>query len=113
MEPTIANDPRTDSLFLDAEGRLSESDGPVLITVPANRGNPSLHRDSLGFFIYQREYGKNDRVALSEENRFGVAAMSYFRFEEGSGWLQASEFAEWTTRTLACSPSPWGARRYV
>ena len=101
-------DPQTDRKFMDAAARLLRSGGSLLVSVPAGKGVPILHQDSLGLFTHQFEYDEASWRTITEDNRFAVKAEAFFRHDEQQGWQPVEKFADLTDQTSAMRPFATG-----
>ena len=107
-EAVSVRDPQTDRRFLDAVARLLKPGGSLLLSVPAGRGVPILHQDSLGLFTYQFEYDEASWRAITGDARFTVRAEAYFRHDDASGWHKVLFFANLSDQSSALRPFATG-----
>ncbi len=107
-EAIAVRDPQTDRLFLDAVARLLNPGGSLLLSVPAGKGVPILHQDSLGLFTHQYEYDELAWRAITSDPRFSVQQEAFFTHEENLGWQEVSEFSALTHQTSAMRPFATG-----
>ncbi len=98
----------TDELFLATAHRLLSPGGRVLVTVPVGAGHPILHRDCLGFFTYQFEYGQAPWEAILSNDHFMVSEQAYFRWSESVGWSEVRSITELVGRTSDLKPHAIG-----
>lgn len=101
-------DPETDGQFLDAAMRLLVRGGSLLVSVPAGKGGPILHQDSLGFFTHQFEYDPKSWSALITDPRFRVESAHYYRLDPVNGWHQVSNCEELADQTSVLKPFATG-----
>lgn len=101
-------DPRTDDLFLSAAARFLRPGGSLLISVPAGKGGPILHQDSLGFFTHQFEYDPQSWNALISDSRFEVVDAQYYRLDSSNGWQVAKDCERLADQTSALKPFATG-----
>lgn len=101
-------DPQTDNLFLDAAARLLTPGGSLLLSVPAGKGVPILHQDSLGLFTHQYEYDEVSWRAITSDSRFRIAKEAFFTHGGTNGWHEVENFSELTHQTSAMRPFATG-----
>lgn len=101
-------DPQTDQLFLDAAARLLVSGGSLFISVPAGKGLPILHEDSLGLFTHQFEYDETSWVTLTSDPRFQVRNEAFYTYDPELGWLEVESFSALTHQSSALRPYATG-----
>jgi hypothetical protein len=101
-------DSETDHLFLETAARLLRLGGSLLVSVPAGRGGPILHQDSLGFFTHQFEYNPNDWAALVSDPRFTIESESYFRLDSQLGWQEVANCEALADQTSVLKPFATG-----
>jgi hypothetical protein len=107
-EAITVRDPETDRLFLDAVARLLTPGGSLLLSVPAGKGVPILHQDSLGLFTHQYEYDELAWRAITSDPRFSIQREAFFTHDESLGWQEVSEFSALTHQTSAMRPFATG-----
>jgi hypothetical protein len=107
-EAISERNPLTDQLFLDAAARLLVQGGSLLISVPAGKGVPILHQDSLGLFTHQYEYDALGWQGITQDSRFTVRTEAFFRFDDSQGWQEVSSFDQLTDQTSAMRPFATG-----
>lgn len=107
-EAISVRDPETDRLFMDAATRLLRPGGFLLLSVPAGKGVPILHQDSLGLFTHQFEYDQASWEAITGDSRFTIESEAYFRHSETTGWNAVDTFDELTDQTSALRPFATG-----
>lgn len=107
-EAVSVRDPRTDALFMDAAARLLAPGGSLLLSVPAGKGVPILHQDSLGLFTHQFEYDEAGWDAITSDERFSVQDEAFFRHDDDLGWQSVEAFAALTDQTSALRPFATG-----
>lgn len=108
-ETAVSNrDPATDGLFLDSAARFLRPGGSLLVSVPAGKGGPILHQDSLGFFTHQFEYDPNAWSALISDPRFTLESASYYRLDPDLGWQEAANCEALADQTSALKPFATG-----
>jgi hypothetical protein len=107
-EAIEVRDPETDRLFLDAVARLLKPGGSLLLSVPAGKGVPILHQDSLGLFTHQYEYDESSWRAITSDSRFSIRREALFTHDESLGWQEVAEFAGLTHQTSAMRPFATG-----
>ena len=101
-------DSETDRLFLDTAARFLRPGGSLLVSVPAGKGGPILHQDSLGFFTHQFEYSPNDWAAFISDPRFKVESESYFRLDSQLGWQEVANCEALADQTSVLKPFATG-----
>lgn len=107
-EAIEVRDPETDRLFLDAVARLLKPGGSLLLSVPAGKGVPILHQDSLGLFTHQYEYDESSWRAITSDSRFSIRREALFTHDESLGWQEVAEFSGLTHQTSAMRPFATG-----
>jgi len=108
-ETAVSNrDPATDGLFLDSAARFLRPGGSLLVSVPAGKGGPILHQDSLGFFTHQFEYDPAAWSALISDPRFTLESASYYRLDPDLGWQEAANCEALADQTSALKPFATG-----
>ena len=98
----------TDTLFMDSAARLLSPGGSLLISVPAGKGVPILHQDSLGLFTHQFEYDEISWQDITRDERFTVRSEAFFRFDNSQGWQEVPTFDHLTDQTSAMKPFATG-----
>ena len=101
-------DPLTDQLFMDAAARLLIPGGSLFVSVPAGKGLPILHQDSLGLFTHQFEYDEKSWVTLTSDPRFQIRNEAFFTHDSEMGWLEVEVFSELTHQSSALHPYATG-----
>jgi len=101
-------DPATDQLFLEAAARLLRTGGSLLLSVPAGKGGPILHQDSLGFFTHQYEYDPVSWNTLVSDPRFTLESAAYFRVDPVLGWQPVECCEDLADQTSALKPFATG-----
>lgn len=101
-------DPETDQLFLGAAARFLKPGGSLLVSVPAGKGGPILHQDSLGFFTHQYEYDPVSWKALISDPRFALESAAYFRLDADSGWQRVDSCEDLEDQTSVLKPFATG-----
>ena len=101
-------DPATDRQFLDAAHRLLAPSGSLLVSVPAGKGGPILHQDSLGFFTHQFEYDPQSWKALISDPRFKVESTLYYRLDQETGWHEVDSCEDLAGQTSVLKPFATG-----
>jgi SAM-dependent methyltransferase len=101
-------DSATDGLFLDSAARFLRPGGSLLVSVPAGKGGPILHQDSLGFFTHQFEYDPTAWKKLISDQRFSVKSASYFRLDSQGGWEEVGSCEALADQTSALKPFATG-----
>ena len=96
-----------DRRFLDLAFKRLVPGGVLLLTVPAGAGKPILHRDSLGLYTFQFEYGIGDWSALTSDPRFEVSDETFFRVSD-RGWVEAESIDEVTKVSSELMPFATG-----
>lgn len=107
-EAVRERDLEIDRKFLDAAARMLRPGGSLFLSVPAGKGAPILHQDSLGLFTYQFEYGEEDWRGITHDPRFVVGAEAFFRHDAEKGWHEVNSFADLTDQTSAHRPFATG-----
>lgn len=101
-------DPATDGLFLDSAARFLRPGGSLLVSVPAGKGGPILHQDSLGFFTHQFEYEPTAWKTLISDPRFTLESDCYYRLDAKSGWQEAESCDALADQTSVLKPFATG-----
>jgi len=101
-------DPATDRLFLDSAARFLRPGGSLLVSVPAGKGGPILHQDSLGFFTHQFEYDPAAWNSLISDSRFTLQSASYYRLDLELGWQEAESCDALADQTSVLKPFATG-----
>jgi hypothetical protein len=107
-EAIEVRDSETDRLFLNAVARLLKPGGSLLLSVPAGKGVPILHQDSLGLFTHQYEYDESSWRAITSDPRFSIRREALFTHDESLGWQEVAEFSGLTHQTSAMRPFATG-----